>query len=696
MDKTKFNNSEHEDLSTLEAEQLASLIMRRFKADYDFRNQWIGEGGFERSRKIYEAITGSNQTDETIPKVNLVRGAVEDFLSVAIMNIPRAKLKADRFISGSIPEWEKRIRRKVIEQSQEVINAYAESVLMENEYTDEVNEAVEHAAIYGVGYLEIGVDESVDLRDSQELRDLMNKKEELTPEEAGRLKVLSKRIKVKAIDPEGVYWQHHVDSVRKEEMHRVSKIDYASTQSLREAWADSDLIASVEQIRPGAFPYYVHESKTSEVYSSDRQDTQCAVLTTWQMEPVDMERVEPGVDDEDEIVIGYRDWQITKTIIAGGALVSKETWTSKDGPIRLPIIPFYLRESVKHPYGWSIPLELEKSEEFINVLQTLIYKSAKKAASNQGVIIGIPNLGDGDLEEIQYMLEEGGVAQVTGKDPNGQIDLRNMVIPMPIGNTPISPALMQGMSLQMQMFNLQSDDQNENAIGQARSGIAKRTQIAAGDRTKTISITKLNRAVEMVYDSIYELIRLYHTDQIGITISLPGGGRDYIMLNEPYRKSLVVMDDEYVTPENPMGFAWVEFEDQLNSTTLRMKAEADGRGQLPLDMMTRFQIMFGLLQAGAIQPETMRELSLPREIRELDDDNVRKKLEQNPQVAQAMAAFRMMNQVGGGPQPVQGGFGGVPAMQGPSLQQGIDQDPSSPLATQQNPASPQANPMFGQ
>jgi hypothetical protein len=686
--------------------EMAQAAMDRIRNDYDWRARWLGKGysdgtsnfntlgsdSLDRAAELFEAWTGENIRDPEIPRVNLIHKAVEDFLSVALTNIPKAQLKATRFIGTKVPEWERPIRLEVIHQTELVLNAYIRSILDDNNYNDLIQRAVTHAAIFGVGYMMTGVDTSLDERENYMIRDILNKEDNLTAEDLELLNMLTNRLFVKVIDPRDVYWRHSVRDVKDDSMLRVSIVEHMDTESLREIWGDSKFLSNPMNIKPGSFPYFIRKMDNNYLTMANNTDSTTAVVTMYELEPMSMERL---VEDENgnELRFPYTGWMMHKVIIAGGELVDYESWDSSEGPLRLPIVPIYLRKSVNHPYGWSLPLMLEKSEEYINAVQTIMFRSALRAVSSQGVVVAIPNLGDADLAELEHVLEEGGVARITGNTSQGPINIREMVMPINYVNAPINPVLTQAMQIQMNMFSSQSQEVDAGAIGAARSGTQVRAQIAVADRPKTISINVMSEGIEEIHDNLYELIRTFYKDQIIVSVSIPGGGKEQVGLNEPYERDVVIMDPKSESPQNPLGLKIEKFSTTLNATNVTMNAKTDGRSDLPMDVVSRFQLGIALVQAGAIQPETLREfaLSANEDLKNLDDMIVlQKKQEQLEQQyaalqqAQAMAQSQQIQQGGalGGTQIPADAYTSVAPQ---DIQASIDQDPSSIAASSSSP-----------
>lgn len=691
-------------LSEIEpGDRMAQAVLARMRLDYDWRNRWLSSSGnnsisnstiiddtaFDRAAELFEALTSDSDSDD-IPRVNLIHKAVEDFLSVAITNIPRATLHPKRFIGGAVEEWEVPIRIEIINMAVEVMNAFVKSILLENHYDDLIQRIVTHSAIFGVGYMYTENDTSLDTRKSYEVRDLVNADRDLSADEVERLSQLTNRVQLKAIDPRDIFWRHSVRDVKDEEMLRVSVVEQMDTKALRQMWKDSPYVEDAErQIVSGNLPFFIRASDKSTFFTTNNTDSTTSVVTMYELELMPMSRT---VDTEDggEMEFEYDDWIMHKITLAGRQLVDYEQWDSSEGPLRLPVNPIYLRKSVNHPYGWSLPLMLERSEEYINAVQSIIFQSALRAVSSQGVAIAVPNMGEEDLEELEHVLEHGGVARITGNNAQGPIDIRDMVMPMNFTQSSINPALVEAMSMQMSMFGTQSQEVDAGAISDARSGAAKRAQIAVADRPKTISINMMSEGIEDIYDNIYELIRIYHNEEVVVTVDTPGGPSDQVTLNEPYSRNVLIMDEKEISPENPLGIRSVVFETTLNSTLIDMRAKSDGRSDLPTDLISRYQMGAVLVQTQAIQPETFREFVLGANdtLKAFDDAVIQRKkdeaLEQFliQQAAQQQQAQQQGPQAGFTPDS----FGGIaPQDQAADQQAQIDSVQGSPFASPSNP-----------
>lgn len=613
--------------------QLKQAVLERFRADFDWRESSVepfgnqsGQdsvgthgtigGGFREAARLFESR--STDTDEDgIPHVNLIRRAVEDFLAVIIGNFPKARLYAPRYLPGAdVEEWERQMRLMVIEQAEDVINAYAKAIMKDNDYQSISRKALFQAGIFGVGYIYMYLDKSLDLRQSYELRTILSQ-EELSPKDISRLKFLSKRISFDHIDTRDVYWEAGKRDVTK--CIRVSIVEREALEVVRENYEDE--VEDVRLIRPGKFPYEVAETELADSAHTINDDNIVAVVTMYELEPVSAERVVTDSETEEEVVHPFTNWVLHKVVIAGGEVVEHNQHAGismegvdEQGPIKfLPVVPLYVKESSDHPYGYSLPLMLELSEKFINAMRAIVYKSAKRAVSTQGVVVAIPNLGDGDLDELEYVLEEGGVGRIKGNN-NLPFDIRDMVMPLNYNAAPINPSLMQAINMEMNAFNMQSQSVDMEALGSARSGSGKRAQIMAADRPKGLSIETVAKGVRRFYDTLFEYINSYHNEEIQVEVDIPGQGREVVTLNEHYSAVVPVED-----PNSPLGIVFRVIEATLNPTNIIMHAESETFGGLPLDMISRFQILVALQQAQILTPDTVRRLVLEDEIKAIDD-----------------------------------------------------------------------------
>lgn len=614
MNPKIFAKGPHE----LEGDQLVMNRLRAFEEDYKWRKKWVD---FDKCTKLYEART-SHSSEKGIPRRNLIRRAVDDHHAVVVQNVPKLRMHAERYLGNTENFLEREIASLVQEMTEKTGDSYVKTILADNQFADQRDMSIKHASIYGVGHVGINLDESVDTRHSAELRALVEKPlTEWTDLDHAQYEILKKRIEVRFVDTRDVYWQHGIRRVGPE-MLRVSLVERFETESLRRIYNDPN-------IRPARLPHSVDEDPYNEGNVTAR-------LTTWELVPYQLTKSLESPDGSRITSIETTDWIMVKTVIAGGVLVEKTVYANYDDEgmkveknfIALPIKPLYTRESEQHPYGFAIPEQLELSEEFINRMYFIMYKAAKKAVSNQGIIVNMQSLGPGDLEKINAVLDEGGVAPIQGNEFQSQNpDIRTMVQPLNYTNSSLPAAMIQAVQSEEKAFQSQSDTINDDAINRARSGSAKRAQIAADDRPKTIAVNLLSRSLEDIYDHVWGMITKHHTQEVAVPVDIPGVGRQVVNLNQKLTRVIPEFDafgnpvfhPAFVSPDNPNGLVMKPVEFVVNSTAVKLKARADGRSELPQDFTARFQILVALRNAGAITDELLRYLTLPEELKAMDD-----------------------------------------------------------------------------
>ncbi len=628
------------------------LVLNRlsaFQLDFDWREQCKVD--FDRCVELYEARSGD--TDEGgIPRRNKIKKVIDDHHAVAVQNIPSVSMKADRAVGETANFLANFVYEQVTAITERQLDQYVKTILSNTNFPDELDVSIKHASLFGVGHVLVDLDQTNDTRYSRKLRALLQKPlAEWTETDAAEYAFLNKRISARSVDTRNVFWQSGVPRVG-QDMMRVSHVEIKQTSVLRRMYGRND-------IYPGVMPH-----KFASI-GNDKMNT-TAILTTWEISPYQLEKSLMEGDNEVMKVTAW-DWVLTKTVVAGGALLEKKVYSTEPSneeigwvrnSIRLPIIPIYLRESENHPYGDSMALRLELSEEWLNRMYFILYKAARKAVSNQGVLVNVAQLGEGDLAKINHVLDEGGVAGIVGRDFQGDPDLNKIVMPLNYMQSQLPQAMMEAVRLEEEGYKTHSDVIDIEAINRARSGTAKRAQVAVADRPKTISRNLMSRALEDIYDSVYELVSIHHTDRIAVPVAIPGAGRQVIYLNEHLVRVLPEFDaqgnpvfsEEHVSPLNPAGIVLREYDFVINDVATTLKAVADGRGELPGDMISRLQILSAMQSAGQILPETARHFTLPEDMRAIDDGY--RKLQ-----AQAMAKMQQMQQ-----QQVQQ-EGGYPALE---------------------------------
>lgn len=657
-------------LSEMDDESTVRRQLAMFKEDRDWREEHTS---FETSRYLYERRTSaSNAGTPGIPTRNLIRRAVDDRHALALSNIPKTKLKANVDIDQTSTMTERFIAVTTSRQAEETLNAHVLNILRENKIEDKRSSAMKQAAIYGVGYIMVDIDETADTRFSAKLRQLLRKPLwEWTENDANAYAFLIKRVEVRYVNAPDVYWQHGIREVD-DTMMRVSIVERADVYTLRRMFDNPE-------IRTGQFPNELDEDPTND-------GTIAAVLTTWELEPVIVTKSLETPDGEVEMEVEANEWVRVKTVIAGGQLVEKSITANfededagiEHGSIRLPLIPYYLQKSEDHPYGFSIPEQMQTSEEFINRMYLIMYKTARKAAANTGLIVNASLLGDGDFAKIQQMLVDGGVAAIRGNEKQSHNpDLSKVVVPLNPNNAQLPVSVVEAVRNEEAAFREASGTPNLAAISRARSGSGKRAEITATDRPKMVSVGNIATSEEEVMDAVFDLVQIYHNGSVNVPVELAGSGRQMVPLNLEVSRILPILDDAgepvfnevFADPQlagplfNQAGLAMQEVSFIINDTALNMIAVSDGRSDLPHDPVQRIQIVSALHGLAPLETETLHEFLLPREIKMINDVNKQKRMERE---AQLMAMQAQAQQLGQGvpPQNQGGGQPSFPSLEG--------------------------------
>lgn len=664
-------------------ENNADLVQNRLrvlKHDFQWRERYTD---MKKYGRLYHESKKNQQEDE-IPRVNKIQGAVDDHVSVAMQNVPDVEMKASREITRFTNPLKQAIFQKSVDEAEQTVNAMIREIKEENRFRQKIERAGQHAGIYGVGYIKTEIDNTMDTRQKPELRRLLQKDmSEWSKRDAKIYRAYSQRINIEAPDPRDVVFEHGHRAYDPDKILRVSEVERASVRHLRSKYQNED-------IRPGMFPFYIEEDP-----ESDGDIT--AVATTWEIEPVYVEKtVERGGT---EVTSKFTAWQMVKTKIAGGQLVEKEISDPMESRARLPIVPLYLRESEQHPYGEALPEKLEQSEEFINLMRLILYKSAKNAASNQAAVVDASKLTSSDKDRLENVMDQGGLAALDGIPQSKGLD--QIVQPLNM-NSSLSSAPIEAMQNEERTFKEESNALDMQALNQAESGAAKRTQIMASDRSKNHMFSNLARAKLSIYDNIFEIMQLkYGNDEMPAMARDPEGRRNEVRVNQSVQDKVpkINQKNQLITrrsnrdAQDPIGVVLESFEYDLNDLTLPMTAQPKHDLDLPGSPTNRFNLLLMYLQTGMITKETMRELQLSDKIMAMDnakraDQKRQKRLQQKRQKMQQASQAAAME---GDPQMSQRIQQQMPAEDMPaSPEQGRD------VPRQRNSSTPEPDSQSGQ
>lgn len=615
--------------SELDGQALVHNRLYAARLDFQWRRR---KTDMEEAESLYKGEGKSDTLDAEgdIPRVNKIERATDDLVTVALDNVPNVQMVSTRDVATEENPLAQAVLVEAIEDSERTTNGYMREIMRDNRWQDQIDRATKQAGIYGVGWIKVDLDDTMDTRRTKEAMRLMQKDmNEWTDAEWRLYETLSKRVDVTWKDSRDVAMQHGHRRYD-EDMLRVSMIERASTRALRVQYDN-------QAIKPGQFPFFIDEDPNGEGDIT-------GVLTTWELEPVyvtkKMQRGGRTLETQ------FTGWQLVKTVIAGGQLIEKEVSDPMDGMTSLPLVPVYIKEAETHPYGDPIPLKLKYSEMFMNLMRLIVYKSAKNAAATTGVLVDANALTENDQARVQRIMNDGGLAAIEG-NAQGPKSLEDIVVPVNHTNTTLSRAPIEAMQNEERVFQEISQSLDIQAINRAESGAGKRAQMMAQDRAKGISIGNLHRSIRMVYDRVYEFISVHHSeDNVPVIVQETDGSRRRVQLNQPVqdrvpkvsRDGKVQMNPKLQTRDNPLGLVEQTIEYRLNDTSLNMRAEVEGRGDLPTDPTARFNMLLMWLQAGLITEDTFRELQLTPWIKAKDNKNRERKRQKKKKAMQEMLA----------------------------------------------------------
>lgn len=620
---------------------------------------------FERAIELYEQFSGATESEDGVPNENKIRKAVDERLSLYLENFSEAKLQAVRNVEHSDNPIEVDVKTKAYDLAEETFNDMVVTILQESKYDQMKIDLLKDAITCGSGFLLVEINTKADLRFDLELRELLRAKESWTEKDAIRFTQLLNKVRVRYLDPRDVYLQH---SMRKydESVTRFSVVKRYTLNSLRSKWINNPY-NDVSQMKEGKHPYFIEDLDQESRrwrFGSRSEENISAEITTYVIEPyirkesyeyVDEDGMKVSVDLPE--LLAYRTHRI---VIAGGVLVEKEQYDFDEGSGLLPLIPLYVDEAKDHAYGYSLPLSLEFSQRFSNLMKAILYESARNTVSNNAVAVLTENLGLGDEEEIDHVLEHGGVAKLSGNNLQGPTDVRNMVMPLNYTVSQLQPAILQALQLEEAAFGSQSASVDMSSVGRARGAAGKRQQVAIQDRPKAIGIELISNMVESLYNVVYEFIRINYPGESQVVVRRLDGTRETVSINKEETFEFPVLSftgEPMPDPNNPEQPHMKEMTITANDTKITMIAEADGRGPEPINQMQKAQY-YALLGQMGLEAEYILERVLTREqfVRNSEYKKTREQQEQ-----QQMQMMQMMQQQQQQQQPMAGQIPGVPS-----------------------------------
>lgn len=633
-------------LSELDDEELARNRQTAFNEDALWREQCLGgDGSYYDHERLYESI-GEVSNEGGFPEINRIREPVDDAISLAILNAPKSKLEASEVIDPNLPRPLRKIRELAIERSA-IANDRHISTLMSRDGFEMLREAaITQAGIFGVGYTGIWIDDAVDTRKNYHARRLAaTPMSQWTDEDRRIYDQIEKTPRSWQPDVRNVFWMRGVRDAFSDEMLRVHYLELKDLGALKRAYPELS-----DKIRPGIPPYYVRTTP-----HTNETTRQVGVLTTWELEPVPKihQRVDV-LEDGTERVIEQRpfsDYQMVMTKLAGDVLLEKKVWTSDEGPLCLPIIPWYIFKSQKHPYGYPLTLALKLVQNFINSLYAGTFEQVRQSVSPQAIAIMLGKLGASDtIEEIEEKLISGGVVPFEGNETD---DIREAIMPLSHLSSGVNPAIATMIQMAEQQLQRVGQGIDRAAIRSKDSGVGVRSAIAAADRNKAPMTGLISKSQKVHHERLYEFHRYCYRDRMPVAVRRNDGSYETIVLNDPRRVQVPIPDPNnpaqqarnpyFAGPGNPEGRAFFPYEFKDNDTQIDMMARTEGEGMLPIDWQARLVALSALVQDGTIHPLTKRELALPDEIAVIDDEHRRQEAERQraEQEAEAMRNARI-------------------------------------------------------
>lgn len=613
-------------LRDVEDGDLVNRARRLFFDDARWRDQCVGgSNGYQQMIRDYESL-GESTDGSDIPSLPQIREPINDAISLAAGSNNKTRLIPVETIDPKMSPERIKFVKAMMHRSADVLDRHVNTILAANQWADIRNSVLHAAGVLGSGCVYVGVRHQVDTRTAYKARVLMEKEVEMWDEKDYLLfNKLYHDVELRQVDTRDVFWQQGVTSSFDQDMMRVSIHEKKSVGELRAQYPD-------KQIMPGYGTYYLDEYEPHETHTGNT----VGVVTMWQLEARSEVKV-LGDPNNPEARIPFTVFDLVEVKLAGRTVLHKRIYNGLNGPLRLPIVPYYIIESLNHPYGYSMTRALKVTSDYINSLYSLMFEQARKAVSPQSFAIMTSKLAMTDnLEEIVDKLRDGDVVELEANEDVD--DIRQIMQSTGQLQSQLNQAPMQAIQMAESLMKRHAANPDRDAIAAASSGRAKETEIAIADRSKTPVQDLVARSDEAIKDLVYENVRVFQNSSFPTTIKAPDGSFGTVMLNEQKRALLPVnhpftgepiTDPSYVTPVNPMGFVYDPFDYIDNNTQLEMRAQAEGRGDIPITWRARLAMFSQLIASGALKSaRTARDYILPDEIAARDDANFQEDMQE--------------------------------------------------------------------
>lgn len=625
-------------LADEKGESVARRALIAFHYDKSFRDN---HKDFDHLEDIYNR-KDTESDHEDIPRFNFVRQLITDMMGVILPSIPGCVMESLRGIDPTLPEFERDIRASLLVENEQIVTDLIDGLLFENGFKSVTNSAIEHAAEFGVGWVQISPDYSLDVMATEDNADIVEQIATgmLTPEDEEALLQKSARVSVSWLDTRRVYLEYgrtRFNTAGEDKMLRCSYIEYASRQSLIEDYPEF-----ADKFTRSGYQNYEAGSNETVAEQSEESDT-VEILTTWELVPI----IVSGN------AIEISDYILLKTVVASNALLYHEIFTrsggelevdvdeetyvfdTQRGHIGLPLVPFYLYEHNEHPFGWSVIEQLELAEDAINRIIAILMKYADRSLENAKVFVMQSLAGANDIANINAGMDDPDqkIIEIAGNSPmhedpdiNKILMKVNNMVPQP------PPMLVQLLNMLLGLFSRSGNSANKEAIARSRSAAGKRTELAIGDRPLTMPVELVTDGIESVYNVTYRTEKsIISGEKRRMSVAAANGAAADVILNQRVQEEIpefdanglpIVEDIDLTTGDVRWATRTAFFE--INSTDMPMKAKSETRGGLSLNPVQRAQELAAYVEMQWVDPETARVVGLPRTLRALDDSIKRK------------------------------------------------------------------------
>jgi len=646
--------------------------------DRDFRDRHTD---FDTAEWLVD-LTSTETDEEGIPAHNDIRKICEDLLGVLLPNFPTAKLEAGEYVvDPRKPEEEKRVLLENAQEMEETANEIVQGCKKRSDYDKARTRIIYDSVVNGVGYAHPRIEQMASRRDDPQVDHLMSKNV-WTLSDLERMSTLSQYPKTGHVESREIFWRSGVRSVEDDEMTRVSRHRVVDVQWARDYYRDNEIKGAPPEydetdINSGTSLYLQRDEDDEEV-----EHDQVGLVETWEIEeftvtPKKKFFMGPGQAKNMTWDDSVKDAIMVYTCITADKCLDYQVYSSDETVMELPFIPYYVKRSKEHPYGFSIPLMLELQQMFVNRLRALLMKQQMNSVAPQAVAVMLQALGAGDREQIESAIEEGGVAWLGGAGSD-VVDIKQVMQPMNHSSPAANPAIVQMLQSEKKQMQSQGQVLSSRELGRSRSAAGKAQMMNANDRPKGYSILLLGNAEKDHTERLWHLNR----KNVGgktVPVAVGRGASAGKVLNEKVKKRIPhlgpdgrpVRTEAFKTPSNEEGIVYRERTFKKNDTSIPLHAVASNQSNLPTDIMARLRLADALSKAELLKsPKTAREMVLDERLEALDDMNAAKdegdqkkkaqkkpKMsgEQNKRMMRMLQGYKRGMEKGGGGGEQQGG-----------------------------------------